>query len=32
LHHQWGDLKYCNILGGVSLVKQTKTPLQWDKF
>jgi len=32
LHHQWGDLKYCNILGGVSLVKATQQPLQWDKF
>ena len=29
---QWGDLKYKNVVGGESLIKCTKQPLQWDNF
>lgn len=29
---QWGDLKYKNVVGGESLIKCTKQPLQWENF
>ena len=32
LHHQWGDKKYCNILGGTSLCKWTRQPLTWHQY
>ena len=32
LHHQWGDMKYCNVWGGTSLCKWTKQPLTWDQY